>query len=236
MSEAMTVETILEADWRLQGFWTRMRVPYPAEKGGYSDIDLLAYHPLHKHLVIGESKADGGKDDVWAYTESASSVDADFNKLMEYPYFAFTKNLKRIYQAQTLFSGDCQLTDLVKVLTVQVVTNLFVAPEVAEKVAVLFAARIHSDLNLTSDTQVNVQIETAIDVFARIIEGVGKSPLGKRYGHPVLDLAREFHRYSQGKIWPAMRGSLTKENRESVESRVTASLLEALTRRATSKG
>ena len=28
MSEAMTVETIVEAYWNLQGYWTKLRFPY----------------------------------------------------------------------------------------------------------------------------------------------------------------------------------------------------------------
>jgi len=28
MSEAMTVETIVEAYWRLQGYWTKLRFPF----------------------------------------------------------------------------------------------------------------------------------------------------------------------------------------------------------------
>jgi hypothetical protein len=33
MSEAMTVETIIEAYWMLKGFWTKTRFPLKTDKG-----------------------------------------------------------------------------------------------------------------------------------------------------------------------------------------------------------
>lgn len=54
MAEAMTVETIVEADWQMRGFWTRLRFPLQTPKGGWSDIDLVAYNPEDQHLAIAE--------------------------------------------------------------------------------------------------------------------------------------------------------------------------------------
>lgn len=59
MAEAMTVETIVEADWQMRGFWTRLRFPLQTPKGAWSDIDLIAYNPEDRHLVIAESKVRG---------------------------------------------------------------------------------------------------------------------------------------------------------------------------------
>ena len=56
MSEAMTAELIVEADWLLKGYWTKMRFAFQSDKRGWSDVDIMAYHPESKHLVISESK------------------------------------------------------------------------------------------------------------------------------------------------------------------------------------
>ncbi|MBU4185423.1 MAG: hypothetical protein KKI12_06545 [Proteobacteria bacterium] len=61
MSEAMTSESIVEAEWLLKGYWTKMRFAFQTDKGGWSDVDILAYHPESKHLVISESKVRGPK-------------------------------------------------------------------------------------------------------------------------------------------------------------------------------
>jgi hypothetical protein len=46
MAEVMTVEAILEADWLLQGYWTKPRFPIQTATGSRSDIDVLAYAPV----------------------------------------------------------------------------------------------------------------------------------------------------------------------------------------------
>ena len=44
MAEAMTAEMIVEADWILKGYWTKLRYPFRVASG-WSDIDILAYAP-----------------------------------------------------------------------------------------------------------------------------------------------------------------------------------------------
>ena len=58
MSEAMISESIVEAEWILQGYWTRMRYPYQTDKSGWSDIDVLAYNPESKHLVYRSQRSE----------------------------------------------------------------------------------------------------------------------------------------------------------------------------------
>ena len=76
MSEAMTVETIVEADWKMNGFWTKLRFPLRTQKGSWSDIDILAYHPETKVLVIAESKVRGNKKAIYAYTRESQQKPA----------------------------------------------------------------------------------------------------------------------------------------------------------------
>jgi hypothetical protein len=85
MAEAMTVETIIEADWQMQGYWTKVRVPLRTAKGSWSDIDVVAYHPERRHFVLCESKVRGPKQAVYAYTahskrEYGSIMDFDLRE------------------------------------------------------------------------------------------------------------------------------------------------------------
>ena len=69
MSEVMVSEGIIESYWLLKDYWTRVRFAYQTENGGWSDIDVVAYDPETRHLVIAESKVRGPKKAIYAYTE-----------------------------------------------------------------------------------------------------------------------------------------------------------------------
>ena len=47
------------------------------------------------------------------------------------------------------------------------------------------------------------QLDSAIEVIARLIDKERKSDQGKRYGNPVLDFVREINRY----LHPSMKGA-----------------------------
>ena len=69
VSEAMTAEMIIEAEWIFKGgYWSKLRHAFQTEKGRWSDIDVLSYSPGAKHLAISESKVRGPKNHVRAYT------------------------------------------------------------------------------------------------------------------------------------------------------------------------
>ena len=40
MSEPMAAELIVEAEWILVGYWTKVRFPFRTPRGGWSDIDV----------------------------------------------------------------------------------------------------------------------------------------------------------------------------------------------------
>src|ERR1700735_1088053 len=96
MAEAMTVGTILEADLQLQGFWTRLRFPLQTGNGGWSDIDLLAYHPERRELVIAESKVRGSKKAVYAFTSYTQKKYGDILQFDDNNYFSFLRHIKQI--------------------------------------------------------------------------------------------------------------------------------------------
>src|SRR3990172_2998720 len=115
MSEAMTVETIVEAYWQMQGgYWTRLRYPFQTKKSGWSDIDILAYNPEKKILVIAESKVRGPKRDVYVYTKDSKKKYGDiFDFDYGVGYLSFLSHLKTVCSDGLLFSNFEKMVDKV---------------------------------------------------------------------------------------------------------------------------
>lgn len=202
MAEAMTVETILEADWQMRGFWTRLRFPLRTSKGAWSDIDLLAYDPEERHLVIGESKVRGPKKDVYAFT---AYTQATYGDLLEFDgdnYFAFLRHVGRICSDGIIFKN---FREMVRTLTVQLVSNYYIASDVEADAERAVRARIAKQV--PKNIALTVQLETTLDVILRILTTENAGLQGRRYGHPIIDLARELNRYMQPNVKYAGRGT-----------------------------
>lgn len=204
MSEPMTTELIVEAEWRLKGYWTKLRVPVKVENG-WSDIDVLAYCPESKHLVIAESKAEGRKNVIYAGENSNY-------------WSRFTSRLPKYYEDSVTFA-NCR--NSVKKLTVQLVSNWVPHPCRSKVIA-----EAQDEVKDVMDVRnVEVMLDTVIDVLARVLELEHKTGIGRRYGHPILDLARELNRY----LHPSVRGAgRSKSTIDEVKTSVIRPLLHAL--------
>src|SRR4030067_228141 len=104
MSEAMTVETIVEADWQMRGLWTKLRYPLQTSSGGWADIDILAYNPESRELVIAESKVRGPKKTIYAFT---SYTRKRYGSILQYDgdnYFSFLRHIKLACTNGKIFS------------------------------------------------------------------------------------------------------------------------------------
>ena len=67
MSEMMTTELLVEAEWILQEYWTKGRYPIQTLRGGWSDFDVVAFHPHTKYSKCQKKKSScycGGKG-IW---------------------------------------------------------------------------------------------------------------------------------------------------------------------------
>jgi hypothetical protein len=219
MSEAMTSESIVEAEWLLKGYWSKMRFAFQTKKGAWSDVDVLAYNPEERHLVISESKVRGSKDIVFAYTEY---TEGEYGSILEYDddnYFSFLRYLPLLCSDGVIF-GDFR--KMVTKITVQLVSNYVVTEEAK--------ASAYSSIkqNITKyKLPVNVEflLDTTLDVIARIIVEERASGQGKRYGHPVLDIAREINRY----FYPSVRyAGRSKASVENVKQQAITKFIEAI--------
>ncbi|MBI4204738.1 MAG: hypothetical protein HY527_06905 [Betaproteobacteria bacterium] len=194
MAEIMTVESIVEADWQMQGFWTKVRYPLRTKNGSWSDIDILAYKPESRELVIAESKVRGPKKAVYAYTKASQQR---YGTILEYDihgndqlYFGFLEHIKLACEGRAIFDG---FSRMVSKLIVQLVSNYVIDDDVKPNAIAAVKKQIRKDVPKTID--LDIRLESTLDVIARIIKNENVSLQGRRYGHPVIDIARELNRY-----------------------------------------
>jgi hypothetical protein len=221
MSEAMTSEKIVEAEWLLKGYWTKLRFAYQTNKKGWSDIDVLAYNPETKHLIVSESKVRGGKKNIYAFnffTEGSLKTIDDFDRKN---YFSFLKNLPEICADRMIFQN---FSKMVKKITIQLVSNYIFEDEVKKKVEQIILNSI-SDLSVLANIKHEIKIDSTLEVIARIITLENEKNQGKRFGHPVIDFVREINRFFNPKIKYAGRG---RKEIEWAKKKAIKTFLEAL--------
>lgn len=199
MSEAMTVETIIEAYWQMQGFWTRTRFPLQTRAGGWSDIDVLAYKPESRALVIAESKVRGPKKAVFAYTKDSRKrygniLDYDWHD-DDYLYFGFLRHIKQACTTETIFRN---FDRMVRKLIVHLASNYAISDEVKLHAEATVYKKIRKAV--PERIALEVRLDSTLDVISKIITLENENTQGRRYGHPVIDIARELNRYMRPQV------------------------------------
>lgn len=197
MAEAMTVESIVEAYWQQQGFWTRVRFPFQPRDYGWSDIDILAYHSKYKILVISESKVKGPKRDVYVFTKTTQEKYKNIFKFDRLDktranYLSFLENLKPFFNryVRNIFVN---FSTQVKTIVIQLVSNYYIDKEVKDNVLKDIANKIRP--SIPNNTKLVIRLDTTFDIICEIIKNERKELQGRRYGNSMLDIARELNRY-----------------------------------------
>jgi len=219
MSEVMTSEAIVEAEWLLAGCWTKPRFAFQTDNGAWSDVDVLAYQPETKRLVVSESKVRGPKDYVFAYT---SHTKQKYGSIIDYDgdiYFSFLRHLPILCRDGVIFKN---FKKMVSSITVQLVCNYVVASDMK--------AEVDRTLDKSANRyrlpcKAHFQLDTTLDVITRIISAERESGRGKRYGNPVLDIVREINRYFYPTVRYAGGGS---QCAASIKKEMIAGLLNSL--------
>lgn len=216
MSEAMTVELIIDAYWTLKGYWTHPRFSFQTEKGGWSDFDVVAYHPSDKVLVISESKVRGRATHVYAFNpytkkyikrKDGSSSFAEWESGPK-DYLNFISNIHYIWETNLIFDSRKKFKESVSQLLIQLVSNYEIGPE-------LLAESKRSVRNLFfSETSgcplgkkaTSFDLATPFSLYCEIQAMIIKKPQGRRYGNPILDLARELNRFLYPRVLQGGQG------------------------------
>lgn len=200
MSEAMTSESIIEAYWLLQNYWVKVRYPMKRKKGGWTDVDILAYNPEKKNLVIAESKVQGPKNIVWAYTSHSIKEYGNIFEWDDGVYLSFLDNIKLICTNGMIFTN---FRRMVKSITVQLVSNYYIHPDVYSRVNNDICNKVKKDV--PPKIKLKADMKTTFGLVCEIIKLEKESKQGRRYGHPVIDMAREINRYLNPSIRAAGR-------------------------------
>lgn len=222
MSEVMVSEGIIESYWLLKDYWTRVRFAYQTENGGWSDIDVVAYDPETRHLVIAESKVRGPKKAIYAYTELTQDK---YGSLLDYDgnnYFSFLKNLPRICSDGILFKNFSRMVDKI---TVQLVSNYVIDQDVVEDAKAAVLAQVKSILPKMK-CELEVMLNSTMDIMVQVIEQENEMTKGRRYGNAMLDIAREMNRYAHPDIKYAGRG-----DKEALRAQMISPLIDTLKRK-----
>jgi hypothetical protein len=217
MAEAMTVELIIDAYWTLKGFFTRPRMSFKI-KSGWSDFDVIAYHPSKRVLVVSESKARGQATDVFAYNPHTKRYAkkkyncSTFGEYEEEDYLNFISDSYKKFKQS------------VSELIIQLVSNYTITPELLPESersvrGLLFESVSRCPLRKEA---IHVNLTTPFHLFCEIQSTIVNKPQGHRYGNPILDLARELNRYLYPKVSYGGQGAsalLKKEtNKQFLES------------------
>jgi hypothetical protein len=223
MAEAMTVELIINAYWGMKGFWTRPRVSFQTEKSGWSDFDVVAHHPNKRILVVSESKARGRATDIFTFT-SYTMKKYHCSSFAEWEagsknYLNFISNVSHIWEDNLLFESQKEFKRSVSELVLQLVSNYMIPPDALSKAEasvrnLFFSLASSCPLNKNA---VQVNLTTPFDLFCEIQSMIINQPQGRRYGNPILDLARELNRFLYPKVHYGGRGaseSAKKENHD----------------------
>ena len=209
----MTVELIINAYWSLKGYWTRPRFSFQTEKGGWSDFDVIAYHPNNRVLVVSESKVRGQATDIFAfspYTKKKYHC-STFAKWEGGPkdYLNFVSNIPHIWEDNLIFNTRKKFKESVSELIIQLVSNYEIAPELLaeskESVRDLFFSKT-SGCPLGKKA-ISVDLTTPFGLYCEIQSRIIEKPQGRRYGNPILDLARELNRFLHPKVLYFGRGA-----------------------------
>lgn len=209
--EAMSVESIIQAYWQIQNYFTIPRFSFKV-KNGYSDIDMLAFKPKLNEkdtsiLVLCESKAHGEKNKI-KYS--------DFNDLTKASSFRslVAKHPKSGPQHELIHFID---KNVIYILKNHLLNNLIDLSIVnVLKVQFISTAFFHNEANIKSIIEVEIEsvlkeifkeskkpinikvvleIKTHFDIIKELFPLVQGHESGKRYGNIVLDFIREMNRY-----------------------------------------
>ena len=217
MAEAMTVELVIDAYWSLKRYWTHPRFSFQTQKGGWSDFDVIAYHPSDKVLVVSESKVRGRATDVFAFnpytkkhikTKNGSSNFAEWEGGPK-DYLNFISNIHYVWEDNLIFDSRKKFKESVSKLIIQLVSNYEIAPELLtdskESITGLFFSRA-TGCPLRKKA-ISIDLTTPFDLYCEIQSTIMKKPQGRRYGNPILDLARELNRFLYPKVLQGGQGS-----------------------------
>ena len=114
---------------------------------------------------------------------------------------------------------------MVNKLIIQLVSNYVILPDVIDDAKVVVRERIQKEKDVPSGVDLEIRLESTLDVLIRIIKKENENDQGRRYGHPVVDIVRGINRYMHPQIHDVGRD---KAKIDSIKNDFSQKLSEAL--------
>ena len=190
-NQANISESVLEAHWKLQKYWTKVRLTYENKK----DFDLVAYNPLLKTLVVGEAKAQSTVNTIYLYHQGFEEEFHDKNS----GYCKFISDIRKLWEPGFIFKTSKDFSDNVDNLIIHLVLNVYI--QKSEKKRVERSLEKHcrdTNENIPKKLNIEVQIDNFMDIIAEIQNNIKKDEFkqSRMYENTILDFMRELKRYT----------------------------------------
>ncbi len=211
MAEAMTVESMIQAYWHMEHYFTMPRFSFRKERDngtGYSDIDLLAFKvPQWTEigdesdrgktiLVLCESKAHGEKNKIKFDDFNKEKFNDFTDKSSQHDLIKFYLNIHHTISHKSLDNLiDLRTLDKLKLQFVSTALHSndgIIKKRIEEEIKAVFIDKYETPKD---KFEVELEITTHFDIIKKLFVQVQKDDSGKRYGNPVLDFVRELNRY-----------------------------------------
>lgn len=214
--EAMATESIVAADWELDGFLAKLRWPIRVD-GGYSDIDVVGIS-AEGQVRLAECKVRMGPRLVYVLREQS-----DFVEWLG-SWGNCVANIARLWNDPPPWLPTMQATNSVEMWFC---ANLWFDTEAAQDAAQRqFTKFIQAQCPTKLRSKVSGRVISTRDVILSIVKRVRSRIIddahGRRFGNPVLDVIRELIRFSNPR--PKDGGKC----RQQIIEQTQAGLLEAL--------
>lgn len=189
----MAAESIVAADWELEGFLTKLRWPIRVD-GGYSDIDAVGIATSGR-VRLAECKVRMGPQHVYVLDE-----DVDFVEWLG-TWCGCVENIARLWNEPPAWLPAYEDTES---LEMWFCANLWFKCEDARRVAEQrFTEYLKSRCPTKLRSKVSGRVVSTRDVIVSIVRRVHGRVIddghGRRFGYPILDVVRELVRFANPK-------------------------------------
>lgn len=209
-NQANTYELLLEAYWKIQGYWTKVRFPYDAnDKERKKDFDLIAYDPGSKTLVVGEAKAQNTINRVYIYHSGFKNSDfhVEFKGYTKFIseisnlwtkddlIFSVSEEFKKKQEKEEIFKEN------VNKLVIHLLSNTYIEESCRNDITKNLKKKFIDENNWKfDDIKIEIEIDNFMDLFMKIFEiQIGRKQ-SRSYDNHILDFIWEFHRYFEPKF------------------------------------